>query len=136
MRKRVPFLIAACLFGSAGFVPSAALAQPAPPVTAKIHSLCEGIGLDPSLLGFTYCVMSLKASAQLAAEFRAPINLGNSPALPYRPGSFFPNTAREQNEREGAACTALGFGPGSSMFRQCVGSLDAMLQQANNNSAD
>lgn len=136
MRKRVPFLVAACLLGSVWFVPSAALAQPAPAAAAKIHSLCEEIGLDPSLLGYTYCVMSLKASVQLAAEFRAPINLGNGPALPYQPGSFFPNTAREQNKREGAACTALGFGPGSSMFRQCVGSLDAMLQQANNSSSD
>jgi hypothetical protein len=136
MRKRVPFLLVACLFGSTWFVPSAALAQPAPPVTAKIHSLCEGIGLDPGLLGFTYCVMSLKASAELAAEFKAPINLGSGPALPYRPGSFFPNTAREQNAREGAACTALGFGPGSSMFRQCVGSLDAMLQQADSHGGD
>ena len=136
MWKRVPFLVAACLFGSAWFAPSAALAQPAPSVTGKIHSLCEGIGLDPSELGFTYCVMSLKASVDLAIEFKAPINPSapSGPAAdPFGPNNFFRSPPREQHARESSACTALGFGPGSSMFRQCVGSLDQTLQQVDSN---
>lgn len=124
--------MAACLFGSAWFVPSAALAQPAPSMTGKIHSLCERIGLDPNELGFTYCVISLKASVDLAIEFKAPVdaNAPSGPAAdPNGPENFFRSPPREQHVREGSACAALGFELGSPMSRQCVGSLDQMLQQ-------
>lgn len=128
--------MAACLVGSAWIVGPAAMAQPAPSVTGKIHSLCEGVGLDPGELGFTYCVMSLEASVDLATEFKAPVNpnAASGPAAnPAGPDSFFRSPPREQRARESSACTALGFGPGSSMFRQCVGSLDQTLSQMNSN---
>jgi hypothetical protein len=139
MLKRVPFFMAAaCLAGSA-WIAGPAMAQPASPLTGKIHRVCEGVGLDPGELGFTYCVMSLEASVDLAAEFKAPVNpnASSGPAAdPTGPDSFFRSPPREQHARVGAACAALGFGPGSSMFRQCVGSLDQTLSRINASNGD
>jgi len=40
-----------------------------------------------------------------------------------------------QMDQERAACTTMGFEPGSRAFAQCVGNLDATMFEANNTAA-
>jgi len=136
MFKRIALLIAAAgLAGYASIVSPAAMAEPvASPLAGRINQLCVGVGLDPDEIGFTYCVISLKASVELAAEMHLsagpPADVAPAPgASPTGPGSFFRSPSLEQRAREGGACADLGFEPHTSIFRQCVSSLDRMLTQ-------
>lgn len=137
MFKRLTLLVAAAgLAGYASIVsPAAAMAEPASwPLAGRINHLCVDVGLAPDEIAFTYCVISLKASVELAAEMRLeagpPVAVGPAPgATPTGPGSFFRSPPVEQHAREGGACASLGFIPHSSIFRQCVSSLDRMLTQ-------
>jgi hypothetical protein len=136
MLKWISVFFAAACFSAAVFA-QPAVAQPnASPVTEAIHELCQHIGLDPSEIGFTYCVTSLEASIELAAQLRIPV----SPIAVKGPGGepsgadgFFRSPPLEQRAREGGACMSLGLPENSPIFLQCVSSLDSVLMQTTMN---
>lgn len=89
----------------------------------RLHQLCAQMGLVPGNYDFYFCVQSLAQSAGIDPTLASQSNQVDRTLVV--DGDFYhgPERAREQR-----ACAGLGLAVGSARFAQCVGNLDASMQ--------
>lgn len=116
-------------------VPSA-LAQPnsmAQIVDARIHQICQSIGIDPAVLAFSYCRIALETSADQSVQAHGTLATSGPieiKGIPSGPQDYYRSPPEEQNARVQTACRELGVNMETGVYQRCVKSLQAVLWQA------
>lgn len=103
----------------------------------NIGDLCAQMGLAPGNLDFTYCVLSLRQSANRVGYSEST---GEGQAHDYRSGDVrhryrLANSdfyGSDQRAREERACAGLGLPRGSYALGQCVANLQATMSYVQN----